>query len=319
MNDAYGLFSPALLSATLDARGARVGRFAEARVAHIADDEITEHHEHTSDFARGECVLGRSATPRSASATSAGRRCGGTGRATGPTSRGPWCAPSRRPPPMRSPGGARTFRGSCASWRAGCPRRPVALGRAPRSSARRWRASSGPRWASPDANAAGAAWCGPTPGSCASRSWTGSAPTPTSPLPARGRRRAADPIEELDGALTGVHALEHDGERWWRWTEPVAHLRLAAPASGGVLAIDTGGRQGRRRWTTCSGVYVGARRIRNRRLRDGRGAAAGPARARGSGRGPPARASASCRGRWSPGARAPRILAASAYRCTGSS
>jgi len=29
-------------------RGARV---------HIADDEITEHHEHTSDFARGECVL----------------------------------------------------------------------------------------------------------------------------------------------------------------------------------------------------------------------------------------------------------------------
>jgi hypothetical protein len=74
------------------------------------------------------------------------------------------------------------------------------------------------------------------------------------------------PVEDLDGTLTGVHALEADGERWWRWTEPVAHLRLAAPASGGVLAVDTGGRRGAPLEYVC-GVYVGARRIRNRRLR----------------------------------------------------
>ena len=49
------------------------------------------------------------------------------------------------------------------------------------------------------------------------------------------------------------------------WTEPVAHLRLAAPASGGVLAIDTGGRRGAP-LDCVSGVYVGARRVRNRRL-----------------------------------------------------
>src|SRR2546423_1945083 len=57
VDDAYGLFSPALLSATLDARGAGVGSLAEARVVHMADEEITEHLEHPSDFARGECVL----------------------------------------------------------------------------------------------------------------------------------------------------------------------------------------------------------------------------------------------------------------------
>ena len=93
--------------------------------------------------------------------------------------------------------------------------------------------------------------------------WIRAHPDAPAPPPCDGAR----PVEELDGALTGVHALEHDGERWWRWTEPVAHLRLAAPASGGVLTIDTGGRRGPP-LDYVSGVYVGARRIRNRRLRE---------------------------------------------------
>jgi hypothetical protein len=266
VNDAYGLFSPALLSATLDARGARVGRFAEARVVHIADDEITEHHEHTSDFARGECVL---------RAERDAVFCEGYF-------------------------GWAPLWGNRARYRSDVARpvvRALAAAAAHALARRRedvpWIVRELARWLP-------AAAGGPRPRAALERAALAGEQRAAMGVPGRERRRrsmvraharvvrlaqldwirahreeqltpvrgdgARRPVEELDGALTGVHALEHDGERWWRWTEPVAHLRLAAPASGGVLAIDTGGRRGAP-LDCVSGVYVGARRIRNRRLR----------------------------------------------------
>jgi hypothetical protein len=265
VNDGYGLFSPALLSATLDARGARVGRFTEARVAHIADEEITEHHEHTSEFARGECVARAERDPVFC------ERYFGWAPVWGNRVRyRPEVARSVVRALAAAVGHALARRREDASWivrelarwlpaAAGGTRPRVALESAVLAGEQR--AAMGVpgrerrrrsmlrahgrvvrltqlRWIAAHVGAPAAAHCNDGP--C--------------------------PVERLDGALAGIHALEHDGERWWRWTEPVAHLRLAAPASGGVLAIDTGGRRGAP-LDYVAGVYVGARRIRNRRLR----------------------------------------------------
>jgi hypothetical protein len=266
VNDVYGLFSPALLSATLDARGARIGHFAEARVVHIADEEITEHHEHTSDFARGECAL-----RAERDAVFCERYFG-------------W-APLWGNRARYRPDVARTVvRALAAAAAHALARRREDAPWIVRELAR-WlpAAAGGPRPRAAFERAAleveERAAMG-VPGRerrrhsmvraharvvrLAQLDWIRA--HPDEPVPARGDG-APRPIEELEGVLTGVHALEHDGERWWRWTEPVAHLRLAAPASDSVLAIDTGGRRGPP-LDYVSGVYVGARRIRNRRLRE---------------------------------------------------
>jgi hypothetical protein len=62
----------------------------------------------------------------------------------------------------------------------------------------------------------------------------------TSALSAGSVVSAAD----FDGALVGMHALEYDGERPFRWTEPVALLRVALPDRHCVLRVDTGGVRG---------------------------------------------------------------------------
>ena len=266
VNDDHGLFSPALLSATLDAQGARIGRFADARVAHIADDEITEHHEHTSDYARGECV---------ARAERNAVFCEGY-FGWAPL----WGNRARHRPDVARP--VVRALGAAAAHALARPREDAS-----------WILRELARWVPAAAGGSGlraaverAALAGEqraamrAPGRerrrrrlvraharvvlLAQLDWIRAHPDDSAPAHLDGVRRLR--VEELDGALTGVHALEADGERWWRWTEPVVHLRLTAPASGGVLAIDTGGRRGAP-LDYVRGVYVGARRIRNRRLR----------------------------------------------------
>ncbi len=265
VSDDHGLFSPALLSATLDAGGAHVGHFGDARIAHIADEEIVEHHEHTEDFARGECVARSRRDPvfceryfgwaplwanrmryrpevarplvralAAAAAHAVARR----------REQAPWIAGELI---GRLPAAAAGIRPRMSLERAAVARNERLAMRAPGRDRRRRsmvRAHAEVvrlaqlRWIRAHAEAPAAARCD-------------------------GERCA---VEHLDGALAGVHALEHDGERWWRWTEPVCNLRIDARAEGGVLAIDTGGRRGPP-LDYVAGVYVGARRIRNRRLR----------------------------------------------------
>jgi hypothetical protein len=266
VNDDYGLFSPALLGATLDARGARIGRFEAARVIHIADEEIVEHHEHTSDFARGECVARAERDPAFC------ERYFGWAPLWGNRMR-------YRPEVARS-----VVRALLAGAAHALARRPGDAG---------WMLRELGRWLS--AAAAGARARGTLERATLAIEQRAAMHLPgrerrrrsmvraharvvrvtqldciralggaTAPAPGDGGRQR---VEELDGALVGVHALERDGDRWWRWTEPVAHLRIEPPARGGVLAVDTGGRRGPP-LRYVSGVYVGAHRIRNRRLRE---------------------------------------------------
>jgi Glycosyltransferase like family 2 len=50
--------------------------------------------------------------------------------------------------------------------------------------------------------------------------------------------------ERLDGVLVGAHGLERERGRRFRWTEPVALLRMVPPAEGALLRVDTGGLRG---------------------------------------------------------------------------
>jgi hypothetical protein len=266
VNDDYGLFSPAVLSATLDAGGAQVGRFAEARVAHIADEEIIEHHEHTFDFARGECVA---RAERDAVfceryfgwAPLWGNRTRYRSDVARPVVRALAAAAAHALARRRQD--APWIVRELARWlpaTAGGPRPRAAFERAALEVEER--AAMGVPGRERRRHSMVRAHARVV--RLAQLDWIRA--HPDEPVPARGDG-ARRPIEELEGVLTGVHALEHDGERWWRWTEPVAHLRFAAPASDSVLAIDTGGRRGPP-LDYVSGVYVGGRRIRNRRLRE---------------------------------------------------
>ena len=265
VNDDHGLFSPALLSATLDARGARVGRFGDARVAHIADDEILEHHEHTSDFARGECAVRAERDP-----VFCERYFGWAPL---------WANRMRYRPEVARPvvqalaaAVAHAFarRREDAWWiaRELGRRLPAAAGGArPRATVERLALATEQRatmlMPGRELRRRSMVRAHARVVRLTQLDWIGA--HPEEPAAARGDRVTL-PVEHLDGALNGVHALEHDGERWWRWTEPVANLRVQLPARGGVLAIDTGGRRGAP-LDFVRGVYAGARRIRNRRLR----------------------------------------------------
>jgi len=63
--------------------------------------------------------------------------------------------------------------------------------------------------------------------------------------------------ERLDGVLIGTHALESEGDRSFRWTEPVALMRLTPPAEGAMLRLDTGGLRGDP-LDYLQGVYAGS-------------------------------------------------------------
>src|SRR5947207_7755743 len=268
VNEDHGLFSPSFLSAVLDARGAGVGRFADARVFHIADNEIVEHHEHTSDFARGECV---------ARAARDAVFCEGYfGWAPLWANRARY-RPGVARPVLRALAAAAVH--ALVRQRRDAPwilaelarRLPAAAGGAlPRLAGERLALACDQRAAMhlplrrerersmlrAHANVV----------RITQLEWTRA--NPGAPAPARfdGGPR---PVHELDGAIAGVHALEHDGERRWRWTEPAAHLHLDLPPGDHVLSIDTGGRRGPPR-DCVSGVYVGARRVRRGQL-DGDG------------------------------------------------
>lgn len=76
-----------------------------------------------------------------------------------------------------------------------------------------------------------------------------------------GRRTGEWTAETLDGAdLVGVHGLERHEGRPFRWTEPVALLRRAAPPGDHVLEIDTGGLRGSP-LDYVRGVFAGGRPV----------------------------------------------------------
>jgi hypothetical protein len=77
-----------------------------------------------------------------------------------------------------------------------------------------------------------------------------------SPMRSAGTMRA----QSLNGVVVATHGLEESEGRSYRWTEPVALLRLEPPEGGAVLRIDTGGIRGDPA-SYLSGVYAGRHKL----------------------------------------------------------
>jgi hypothetical protein len=266
----YGLFSPMLLSARLDDRGARVTRVPAARVFHVADDDIREALEHTADFAYGECVARTEHEARFCE-----RYFGHAGLWANRLRYRP--AIARHVARVLAQAAARAaaqrraeaawISGELAAWLPACAAgvdpylmwervrllcSELAAGRLARGEGRR---SSGFEEAHRRIVRV------------AQLRWIGDQEHPSAaPVRAPGRW----PVEELPGvALVGMHGLEVHGERLFRWTEPVALLRLAVPAGAGEhrLLVDTGGLRGSP-LDYVDSVYAGTRRVPRAALRD---------------------------------------------------
>jgi hypothetical protein len=261
-----GLFSAPRLSARLHERGARVGHVADATVVHVHNESLRDHHELSADYARGECrfraahdpvyceryfgydgvwanrlgyrpevaraiardlldALGRAAVRRRADVPFLAREL---------VRRLPASTAGARP---RAAAEALLFRADeLAAQRLPLPaearyaRFLRAQDRVVRVTRLRWLRDHVP---APDP---------PTPG-CGG--WA---------------------VSELDdAALVGAHALERDGRRTFRWTEPVALLRLVPPPGDHELVLDTAGMRGAP-LSYVTGAYAGGRRVSRNRL-----------------------------------------------------
>jgi hypothetical protein len=263
--DRYGLFSASLMSASLDARGARMARFADAQVVHIADEDIQEHHAHTASYARGECAARADHDPRFC------ERYFGYPEAWGNRSRyrpeiarvaARALATAVARATLRNRADVGWLVHELAGWlpsavagarlRAVCERLAVSVdeyvvGRSPLSRPHRWR-----RFVRAHRRVA----------DLARLEWAAeAAQRPQTGLEHGTRLRA----EEFDGeVMVGAQALERKDERWYRWTGPSLAVQVMA-GPGSRLVLDTGGMRGAP-LSYVTDIVVGSRRIPRREL-----------------------------------------------------
>jgi hypothetical protein len=256
LDDRYSLFAAPLLSARLADGGARVGHIGGARILHVQPPNLQEHHRHSADYARGECEARLSLDPAFAERyfghqhlvwnrhgldpAVARRRCGIVARQA-----------LRRPREARPLVGE--IRSQVLSAFAG-PRAELAL--------TRWRLA----WAERVAAAR----------SVPRERRYGTFLKAQELAARRGQLewiegRGADggarvgpglsEIEEVgEGALIGVHGLEQENGRSFRWSEPVLTARLDGAAERRELRIDSGGLRGSP--SGClTAAYAGGRRV----------------------------------------------------------
>jgi hypothetical protein len=254
----YGLFAPPALSARLDEQGAKIGSAADARVVHVQPETIEEHHEHSVHFTEGACDFRAEHDPVFCERyfghpQTWGNRLGFRPEVARPVARGllgaargaiarrsddawwmlrelgarlPTATAGVRPHLLRD---ALAFNaGEQLLRRLPLPEDRLypwylrAQDRVVRLTELRWiRDHVGP---------------------------------PTPPLRTTGSWSA----EAVDGGeLVGAHGLEYHDGRSFRWTEPVALLRLAPPPGEHLLTIDTGSLRGSPLDYVCA-VYAGA-------------------------------------------------------------
>ena len=218
----YGLFSAPLLSARLDDLGARIDHLPEARVLHVHPDEIREHHDHSADFAWGECEA-RSREPQ-----------GFFERYFGPDGQADRLEPRRARQTARvlaSAGGhAVAARRRDVPWLARelATRLPALLG-----AARMLELRERVDFTLSEYTAAKL----PAPPDVRWRAFLRAQERILKLTRLRWLRERGSPSP----GLTGVHDLEHNDQGSFRWTEPVATIQVRTP---GELRLDTGGLRG---------------------------------------------------------------------------
>jgi hypothetical protein len=252
-----GLYAPSLLSALLDLEGARTRHLEAAGISHVLEHEMGYALELGADFTRGELVVRRERDP------------GFCERYFGPA--GLW---ERRLAYRREIARA-MVRGLATALRRSPGDAPWLVRELFARLPARWtRARSRLLWERARTFLHRVLAATPTlPEEARWRSYVlaqegtvrathlreiGSDDEPLPPL-----RDGGAPIgaERLGEVVVGVHGLESDGRRKFRWTEPVALLRLRLPAEGAVLRIDTGGLRGSP-LGCLQGIYAAGRFVR---------------------------------------------------------
>ena len=263
----YGLFSAPLLSARLDQQGARIGHVADARVLHVHPDDIAEHHHYSVEYARGECEARLREDPFLCD------------RYFGPA--GPWRnrlllepATARQAVRVLGSSAARALvrRRPELPWLARelAARAPAALaGARPYALRDRFLFVLNERAAKQLPLAPEARWRAflRAQDRIVQHSMLTSAERhlspPAAPVPWEGDR----PVESLDDmTLSGVHGLEAKGERWFRWTHPLAVIRVSHSGQAD-LRIDTGGVRPSP-LSYVRGAYADGRRLDPQSLRE---------------------------------------------------
>ncbi len=267
LDPGLGLFAIPALSARLHDRGNRVGHVGDATVIHVHNDALVEHHALSADYAAGECRVRSERPPvyceryfghdwiwanrfayRPEIARALVRDLADAMVRTAARGRSdlPWLA---RELVRRLPAGAGGARPRAAAEAVRLRADELAAAKLPLPRDARYA-----RYLRAQDAAVRRARLGWVRDHVAG---------PAAPVPARGRW----PVEELDdAALVGAHALEREGERTYRWTEPVSLLRIAAPPGAHELVLETGGLRGRPQ-DYVIGAYAGGRRVSRNRLR----------------------------------------------------
>jgi hypothetical protein len=263
----YGLFAPAFLAARLHESGARFGMVAGARVVHVHEPDIGEHHAHSADYTRGECLARAEHDPRFCERyfgyadewANRRRYEAEVARSLVAVLARAILRPGGRPGPRRWMVRELAARlpacvagaGPYLAWeRLALALGEAAAGRIPLPD--RWRYASYLR----------------AQEHVVRLTRLRSARRDAGPARPAVREPGRWPAEALDGdVLVGAHGLErHDG-RWFRWTAPVAAFRLAPAPGDHALSLDTGGLRGAPLGYVRD-VYVGARRIPRASLRE---------------------------------------------------
>ena len=267
LDSRLGLYAPSLMSARLHEQGAKVETLADAVLTHELEDEMGYSLELGADFARGECVV------RSEEDSEFTERYFGSGGLWGrryayrrEVARAMVAALSAaiRRSPRDAPWLSRELAAHLPARLAGPrPRRAWerATTRLNRAVAAAPSLPETLRWRSYVAAHEGnvrAVQLEELP-----RSNGGPDPLPAASSPV--------PAARLEGSLVGAHALERGPTQAFRWTEPVALLRVRPSAKGAALRLDTGGLRGDP-LSYLQGAYAGSTALPRRLIESDEGA-----------------------------------------------
>jgi len=256
LEPAFQAFSPHVQSARLHSRGVKVVTVPRAAVIHLDERDMSEFYDSTARYARGE-LIARSRIDPVFMERYFGDATLWTNRAR--LERGTALAMARAVvvAARTSPGRCAALAGVLASLlgvaagglrpRIGLHRLMLAIDamtveRLPMPEAMRFR-----RFLRSHQRIA----------RLAQLQWLQRHPMPSAAPLSEGRRA----IEQLGpGDIVGVHGLDEFGGRRFRWTEPVAMIRLAPPQTACELRLETGGLRGDP-LTSLIAVVVGGRAL----------------------------------------------------------
>jgi hypothetical protein len=240
LDSRLGLYAPSLMSARLDQEGARIAHLDRAVITHELEHEMAYSVELGGDFAHGECIVRREQDPEFCERYFGPAGLWGRRHAYQPQISGLMLAAVRsaiRHSPRDAWWLSRELAARAPARLAG-PRPRLAWERA--ASRFNRLVASAPilprslRWRG---------YVAAQEGNVRAVQLEEVARANGAQPPLSG---SSGPVEaaRLDGLLIGGHGVEGDGERSFRWTEPVALIRLAPPGDDAILRLETGGLRG---------------------------------------------------------------------------